>query len=516
MNTLKKTEIVLKNFVKNHLFYALFAILFLSSSCQQKSVSGNEQFVQEILKDSTSFFYLDTKNYPRDLKTLPVGVFDSGTGGLTVLEAIIKFDQFENGTHHLNQNGDGIRDFQAESFIYLGDQANMPYGNYSRENKVLLLKEHILKDAQFLLGTKYYKRADEKNFASDKKPVKAIVVACNTATAFGKSDIEQFIESAGLNIKVIGVIDAAVRAAFSELPPRLDGSIGVMATAGTVASNGYVKAIRDEQKELQNIEIFQQAGIGLAGAIDGSGDFIDPDAKAPRKLYKGPSDKNSEATIDLSILTRYGFNWEQNELLFTGTRENPSNIQINSIENYISYHLVSLMEQMRKADKIMPLKSIILGCTHYPYFINSFRKKLDELYNYQENGTYVYRPYMAQNIALINPAENTALELYEYLRELNIFNHSDLHLSEFYISRPNVDNPSVKLDSLGNFPYEYKYGRVAGQIQQYVKRVLFSRETIPDDVAKRLEESVPASYELIKIFNSENPKMSGIPSQNRF
>lgn len=87
------------------------------------------------------------------------------------------------------------------------------------------------------------------------------------------------------------------------------------------------------------------------------------------------------------------------------------------------------------------------------------------------------------------------------MHEINIFNNSDLRFSEFYISVPNLDNPFVRLDSLGNFPYEYKYGRVEGKIQQYVKRVLFSKATIATDVAQRLEESVPASFELIQVFN---------------
>ena len=73
-----------------------------------------------------------------------------------------------------------------ESFIYLADQANMPYGNYSKENKVDLLKEHIIKDTQFLLGNKYYFDSNDASVNTDKQPVKAIVVACNTATAYGK------------------------------------------------------------------------------------------------------------------------------------------------------------------------------------------------------------------------------------------------------------------------------------------------------------------------------------------
>jgi glutamate racemase len=85
-----------------------------------------------------------------------------------------------------------------ETFSYLGDQANMPYSNYYKENKVDLLKEHIIK-AQFLLGNKYYDSRSDRTFNEDKEPVKVIVVACNTATAYGKTFIEEFLAKANSN-----------------------------------------------------------------------------------------------------------------------------------------------------------------------------------------------------------------------------------------------------------------------------------------------------------------------------
>ena len=86
-------------------------------------------------------------------KQLPIGVFDSGTGGLTILQAILTLDAFNNKTGE--PGGDGIPDFSNEAFQYLADQANMPYGNYAAVDKTLLLKEHILKNMQFLLNKNY-------------------------------------------------------------------------------------------------------------------------------------------------------------------------------------------------------------------------------------------------------------------------------------------------------------------------------------------------------------------------
>ena len=66
----------------------------------------------------------------RAIRQYPIGVFDSGTGGLTVLEQILELDQFDNRRQALLEKGDGRRDFAREDFIFLADQANMPYGNY--------------------------------------------------------------------------------------------------------------------------------------------------------------------------------------------------------------------------------------------------------------------------------------------------------------------------------------------------------------------------------------------------
>ncbi|MFV1964248.1 MAG: hypothetical protein ACC628_02405 [Pirellulaceae bacterium] len=65
------------------------------------------------------------------ISRFPIGVFDSGTGGLTVLETILTMDAFENSSHTSSAHGDGQLDFNNESFIFLADQANMPYGNSS-------------------------------------------------------------------------------------------------------------------------------------------------------------------------------------------------------------------------------------------------------------------------------------------------------------------------------------------------------------------------------------------------
>ena len=123
-------------------------------------------------------------------------------------------------------------------------------------------------------------------------------------------DIEAFLKKAKLDIKVIGVINAGVKGAFENLSNNENCSIGVMATEGTVLSNGYPNTIDKYHSDLNykgEIKTFQQAGIGLAGAIDGVIDYINTQTTGIRKEYKGPSLTSKEAQIDKSILNRYNF-----------------------------------------------------------------------------------------------------------------------------------------------------------------------------------------------------------------
>ena len=147
------------------------AFLFILS-CSTLQDSEIEDITQTILTDTSNFFYLDSRNSLENEPSLPIGIFDSGTGGLAVLEVILNLDKFDNRTHQFISTGDGLPDFREEYFLFLADQANMPYGNYSRENNIVLLKEHIVKDAQFLLGRKYYQSAQSKAAETDKEPVK--------------------------------------------------------------------------------------------------------------------------------------------------------------------------------------------------------------------------------------------------------------------------------------------------------------------------------------------------------
>ncbi|MBI5561540.1 MAG: glutamate racemase [Deltaproteobacteria bacterium] len=126
----------------------------------------------------------------------PIGVFDSGIGGLTVLREIARL-------------------MPGEDTVYLGDTARVPYGSKSKETVIRYSREV----AGFLAG----------------RGVKLIVVACNTASAYGLGELKKT-----LAIPVIGVIEPGARAAKRATAA---GRIGIIGTEGTIRSNSYVNAI---------------------------------------------------------------------------------------------------------------------------------------------------------------------------------------------------------------------------------------------------------------------------------
>ena len=201
-----------------------------------------------------------------------------------------------------------------------------------------------------------------------------------------KNIIEEFIKKANSNIKVIGVIDAGVRGALETIKQDEDAIIGVLATAGTVASKGYRNTIlrfKDDLGYSGNIEVFSQGGVGIAEAVDEDANYFDKNLKKPRQDYKGP-DLDGDLKIDKTLFDIYNFDFDNSKMLCdTEKADDCSILQINDAENYVRYHLVTLLENIRKGETTNKLKSIILGCTHYPYLTEEIGDVLVELYNYK-------------------------------------------------------------------------------------------------------------------------------------
>jgi len=139
--------------------------------------------------------------------TAPVGVFDSGVGGLTVVREI-------------------IRQLPNENIVYFGDTARVPYGNKS-QNNVIRFSEQIIR---FLIT----------------KQVKAIVIACNTASALALEAVKDRFD-----IPVIGVVVPGARAAVEASRNR---KIGVVGTDATVRSGVYTRVIEEMDARVEVVE----------------------------------------------------------------------------------------------------------------------------------------------------------------------------------------------------------------------------------------------------------------------
>ncbi len=487
------------------IYLLLLPVLLIQCDSNPSSTLDHEAFINDVRTNNSSFYYLEY-DLEENSQSLPIGIFDSGIGGLTVFDAIINSDNFNSLN---NRESDGVKDFSKESFIYLADQANMPYSNYVEIGKTKLLREHILKDAIFLLNKKYHKSPLSNEISYDKPSVKTIVIACNTATAFGQTLIRDYFKEEGIDVKVLGVVDAGARGALEAFDEDENGIIAVFATPATVKSEAYLKSLEQQivEKGLTgDIEFFQQGGKGLHESIDNKEDFIRNNAASTSIDYKGPSPYDKQYVIDRNLLQSYNFDTTKFQLLANKSSVFSSDtLQINSVKNYVRYHIVSLVERIRQSGDGLQLKSIILGCTHYPYVKNEISEVLSELRERE-----AYMNILSGEISLIDPADNLAIELYEYLSESNLLYSKTVEEereSAFYISVPNIFNSEVEVTSESVFNYEYQYlKREANTLSDYTLIIPFSSEVISAPQLEQIEKKLPATYKLINIANPASDK----------
>lgn len=493
----------------------LLILLALFVQCKKKEEAGllapHKKFIDNVVGNKDSFYGFAKNGDPEQKKELAIGVFDSGIGGLTVFDAIANAD-FHNAAQ--NDQPDGIRDFEQEQFIYLADQANMPYSNYVEEGNKDLLVEHILKDALFLLNHNYHVSAFSPDITNDKPTVKAIVIACNTATAYGKPQVEELCELSGSGCKVIGVIDAGCKGALEIAGNDKNTTIAILATPATVGSMAYVNTLNELQKGCPgNVNVIQQGGKGLHESIDNKPEFISSKYTRPYAEYQGPSLYHVQYRIQKELLDYYHFDTTSHHMLYNKDNlESSDTIGINSVENYVRYHVVSLAEQLKEKKDTVPLKAIILGCTHYPYVSATISAVLREL-----KKTERYDHLLADSVFLIDPAINTAKELYGYLSEQDLFNNpgqNRIKESRFFLTVPNSFEPEVEQNPGGGFTYEYQYRkRKVNQLKDFTLIVPFSKELISDEQTDIIRNRLPFTYDLLKL---NTDRLGPVSQKNTF
>lgn len=240
-----------------------------------------------------------------EIENAPIGVFDSGVGGLTVAREI-------------------TRQLPNENIVYFGDTARVPYGSKSKENIIRFSKQII----RFL----------------QTKQVKAIVIACNTASALALDAVRDEFD-----IPIIGVVVPGARAAVEATRNK---HVGVVGTDATVRSKVYTSNIMDMDPEITVLE---------------------------------------KACPLFVPLVEEGFK------------------EHHVTDEIIDYYLRSFKES--------EIDTMILGCTHYPLL----RSKI--------------REYMGEEIQIVNPAYETAMDLKKILKRLNMMNpQTEQGACEFYVS----------------------------------------------------------------------------------
>jgi len=499
----------------------MFGSLLLTTCTErsEQAVGQTTPSLVELVKQGESeLFTVSFDDYETDTKALPIGIFDSGIGGLTVLAAILELDAFNNLTHE--PTPDGRPDFENERFVYLGDQANMPYGNYPSEQKVDFLRELIIKDAVFLLGSRYWLTAASEMPNNDKPPAKAIVIACNTATAYGLQTVRDALRQWDLPVHLVGVVEAGADGAIQAInQPGKKGTVAVLATVGTCKSQGYPRAIKKAaaQAGIEPPAVIQQGCLGLAGAIEGDPSYITSPESSATSDYRGPSIDNNAAPIDPALFARYGFETKG----FLGDHDSPNTWRLNSVENYIRYHTTTLVEQYRRSSRSEPISTVILGCTHFPYQMESIANSFQRLRKFRKaDGSKPYKSIISEKLSFIDPATITATQLYKSLADAKMLigkaDESIIPTDEFYISVPNVSLAGVRLVSNGGFTYEYKYGRIPGNFAfEYVKRVPMSNANLSDDVRHSIKTTMPKVWNRLITFSHKSPRTKDLPISTR-
>jgi glutamate racemase len=183
----------------------------------------------------------------------PIGIFDSGIGGLTVARAV-----YERLPH--------------ESTVYFGDTARVPYGPKSPDT----VRRYSLEILEWLLA----------------QQVKAVVIACNTSTAHALEVLR-----AASPVPVIGVIEPGARAAVAAAH---GGVIGVIGTAGTIASDAYARAIRSRAPDAAIV----QRACPLFVPLVEEGWFEHPAARLIAAEYLAPL-REAEASVVVLGCTHY-------------------------------------------------------------------------------------------------------------------------------------------------------------------------------------------------------------------
>jgi glutamate racemase len=245
-----------------------------------------------------------------------IGIFDSGFGGLTVMkEYLKKYPEFD--------------------YIYLGDQANTPYGSRSNE----MVNKLVVQNVDFLV----------------KKGCKLIIIACNTASADALKHVQNIYKG---KPAILGVL---VPACEEALRKTKFGNIGVIGTRGTINSNAYERELKKYESALykpkdkranKHVRIYQQACPLLVPLVE-EGMIKHPVTRVMLKKYLRPL---KHAHVDTLILGCTHYPLLQKEIERIMGKQcvviSSAKAAADAIEDYFKRHPDVLKSITKKAEQI--------------------------------------------------------------------------------------------------------------------------------------------------------------------
>ena len=456
-------------------------------SCSEKQVTSNGlTIINKAISDTSSIFYADFENYPDTLSVLPIGIMDSGTGGLAILERFLTADEYDNITGKLV--ADNIGDFVGENLTYLADIANVPYVGYLNKGKKDFLRELMLKNTLFMMGDSYFSLAFDDEPMKGKEKVKLLIVGSSIAATYAMNDVEELLRLSNTGVQAISVVEATASEVSRQL--TVDDAVGIISNTNVLQSKIY--------DNLLGINLVKQMSYGFTEDMKMGENLIDKTLGAPRASYSGPVFGENVENINVELLPRYNFSLENNDILYSRIGRKFKEIQLNSMENYARFSLMSLVEKHRKNADGKKLKFVILDCEYSVHYKDVLETMVASLRDYQQDGKYIYKNCISEDFQFIDPSLAVVKQAYSILRKSEILSMNLKKTKvESFISIPAYGEGTIQVGDYHWFRDDYKFGRFVGTELQTFKMVPFALKYLDQETVRNIEIVAPKSYKLI-------------------
>ncbi len=202
----------------------------ISKRSAENIVYNNIPIVEYALNDSTSSYYVDFKSIDPEIRLLPIAIMAEDTNQLSMLRLMDTMDYFDNITGALSS--DEIEDFAGEKLLFFADMAHTPYSSISSGKS---LRDQVIYNAISLLQDK------------ETQP-KIFILNDPLACAYSEKDLKSFLLQSKSGIKVISVIEAAVKQALDQIDSTSSQpcAIGIIGSDAVIESKGFQDAFKDE------------------------------------------------------------------------------------------------------------------------------------------------------------------------------------------------------------------------------------------------------------------------------